>query len=107
VAILQDSRTSKDDADRLGHGTACINTLLAIAPACEVVPIRVFESTLETAPTELIRAIDWAVNSGSHVINLSLGTSSTQLQWALVKSPLRGQAVVWQYLEFVSVSASR
>jgi subtilisin family serine protease len=65
---------SDDDRDRNGHGTACADIILQVAPAARIVPVRVFSSRLETSPGLLIAAIEWAVSQRIPVINLSLGT---------------------------------
>ncbi|HEX2076223.1 MAG TPA: S8 family serine peptidase [Longimicrobium sp.] len=63
-----------DDHDRFGHGTACADLVLRVAPAAEIVPVRVFDARLETGPGVLAAAIRWAVDAGCQVLNLSLGT---------------------------------
>jgi subtilisin family serine protease len=65
---------SEDDADRIGHGTACTDLILRMAPAAEIVPIRVFGKLLETSPSVLALAIRWAAEQRLDVVNLSLGT---------------------------------
>lgn len=64
---------SEDDRDRVGHGTACIDIILGLAPEVEILPLRVFESRLETSPEVIVAALDHAVEEGAGVINLSLG----------------------------------
>jgi subtilisin len=63
-----------DDHDRFGHGTACADLVLRVAPGVEIVPVRVFDARLETSPGVLAAAIRWAVDAGCQVLNLSLGT---------------------------------
>lgn len=63
-----------DDHDHLGHGTACADLILRIAPEAEVVPLKVFGRQLETSPQTLHAALTWAYENGVHVINVSLGT---------------------------------
>lgn len=65
---------SDDDADRNGHGTACADLVLRVAPDAAVVPVRVFGRELETSPSVLCEAIRWAAERGIDVVNLSLGT---------------------------------
>ncbi len=65
---------SDDDADRNGHGTACADLVLRVAPDAEVVPIRVFGRELQTSPSLLCEAIRWAADQRLDVVNLSLGT---------------------------------
>ncbi len=63
-----------DDHDVLGHGTACADLILRIAPDARVLPVKVFGRVLETSPTTLAEALTWAMESGVQVINVSLGT---------------------------------
>ncbi|HLM66462.1 MAG TPA: S8 family serine peptidase, partial [Longimicrobium sp.] len=63
-----------DDADVLGHGTACAGLILRIAPDARVVPVKVFGRVLETSPGTLHAALLWAIDAGVQVINVSLGT---------------------------------
>lgn len=65
---------SEDDRDRLGHGTACCDILLSVAPEVEILPLRVFGSAFETSPESLGVAIQLAAEHGCNLINLSLGT---------------------------------
>jgi len=67
-------RRSSDDHDRIGHGTGAAHQVLAMAPGCRVLPARVFGGVLETSPRALVAALDWAVEQGARVVNLSLGT---------------------------------
>jgi len=72
-----------DDADRNGHGTACADQVLRIAPDARVVPVRVFGRGLDTSPSVLYEALKWAVEQRLHVINVSLGTSLHETMYPL------------------------
>ena len=63
-----------DDADVLGHGTACADLILRMAPDARVVPVKVFGKVLETSPGTLHAALLWCIDAGVQVINVSLGT---------------------------------
>ncbi|HEX2078865.1 MAG TPA: S8 family serine peptidase [Longimicrobium sp.] len=63
-----------DDHDVLGHGTACADLILAIAPDARVIPVKVFGKVLETSPGTLHAALLWCIQEGVQVINVSLGT---------------------------------
>jgi subtilisin len=63
-----------DDQDVLGHGTACADLILRIAPDARIIPVRVFGRVLETSPGTLQTALRWAIEAGVQVINVSLGT---------------------------------
>lgn len=63
-----------DDHDRIGHGTACAELILALAPRANVIPIRIFEERLDTSPAMIGRALEYAMERGIRLLNLSLGT---------------------------------
>jgi subtilisin len=63
-----------DDQDVLGHGTACADVILNVAPDARIVPVKVFGKVLETSPGTLRAALLWAIEEGVQVINVSLGT---------------------------------
>lgn len=63
-----------DDHDVLGHGTACAEAVLSVAPDARVIPVKVFGKVLETSPPTIYAAIKWCIQAGVHVINVSLGT---------------------------------
>lgn len=67
-------RESSDDHDRIGHGTACTELILRVAPNATIVPLRVFGQYLETSVELLLAAIDWASRQSIPLINMSLGT---------------------------------
>ncbi len=72
-----------DYFDKLGHGTACIDIILQIAPAVEIIPIKVFNSSLETSIEIIVAAINYAIDYGVDLINLSLGTKLSEALYPL------------------------
>ena len=75
IAIDEDGELHDDYVDRLGHGTAVTAAIKEKAPNTELYAVKVFDGTLSTRITSLVRAIDWAADAGMHLANLSLGTS--------------------------------
>ncbi len=69
--------------DKLGHGTACIDIILQIAPAVEILPVKVFASRLETSIEILVEAINFAIDEEVDIINLSLGTKLSEALYPL------------------------
>ncbi len=57
-----------------GHGTAAAGLVLQIAPKATILPIRVLDSSGMADVALVASAIDWAVQKGAKIINLSLGT---------------------------------
>jgi subtilisin family serine protease len=62
--------------DRLGHGTAVTAAIQELAPAADILPIRVFREGLRASAMALSTAIIWAAGQGADLINCSLGTAN-------------------------------
>jgi hypothetical protein len=69
--------------DRIGHGTAVTAVIREKAPDAEIFAVKVFHHRLATGIVTLVRAIEWCVENGMHLINLSLGTSNPSHEAAL------------------------
>jgi subtilisin family serine protease len=78
-----------DYIDRLGHGTAVAAAIREKAPDAELFAVKVFDRELSTNVASLIAGIDWAIRSGMHLVNLSLGTSRAIHERALTDAVAR------------------
>ena len=67
-------RQGLDDHDCHGHGTACAQLILQVAPDARVMPVRVFGRRLETTVAHLEMAVRVATEHGASVISMSLAT---------------------------------
>ena len=76
VAIAPDGREDEDYTDRLGHGTAVAAAIREKAPEAELFAVKIFHQALASPIAPLVRAIDWCLAGGMHLINLSLGTDN-------------------------------
>jgi hypothetical protein len=76
-------RAVDDVVDRLGHGTAVAAAIHEKAPDAELHVVKVFDSTLSTTVSALKRALQWAGESGAHLVNLSLGTPKSEHEGVL------------------------
>ena len=74
VTLELEGGTSDDFVDRIGHGTAAAAAIHEKAPEAELWAVKVFERELATSTAVLVRAIDWAVERGIRLVNMSLGT---------------------------------
>ena len=62
-----------DAMDRIGHGTRTLQAMAAQAPDARFVVAQVFGEALRTDMATVARAVDWLVDEGVALINLSLG----------------------------------
>jgi thermitase len=58
-----------------GHGTAVAGLILQVAPKATILPIRVLDKDGSGDLDDVVVAIDWAVQKGAKIINLSLGAN--------------------------------
>jgi len=65
--------------DLVGHGTACAGIVAAIAPAAELVSIRVLGADNRGKGRAVAAAVDWAIANDIAVVNLSLSSRSDAL----------------------------
>lgn len=63
-------------ADLYGHGTACAGIIRSIAPDVLLYSIRVLGEKLTGKAWVFAEGLDWAINAGMNVVNLSLSTSN-------------------------------
>ncbi len=98
VAFTADGREHGDFTDRLGHGTAVAAVIRERAPAAKIFAVKIFHDRLATRIEPLIAALDWCVEKGIEVVNLSLGTNNPAhepaLQSAVDRLKARGVKVV-------------
>jgi subtilisin len=75
ATVIDDSMA----ADVVGHGTACAGIVHAIAPGAELVSVRVLGPNNRAKGIAFAAAIDWVVEQGIGVANLSLSSRSEPL----------------------------
>lgn len=66
--------TEAPHEDLFGHGTACAAIIRSLAPDCEIYSVRVLGAKLSGRGTVFAAGLEWAVDAGMHVVNLSLST---------------------------------
>lgn len=62
--------------DRLGHGTAAAGIIRLRAPEAELYAVKIFEARLTARIEAVVAALQWSLDQGMKVINLSLGTGN-------------------------------
>ncbi len=62
-------------SDVSGHGTACAGIIHSIAPKAEIYSVRVLGSSMSGRAIQFAGGLDWAIENGMQVVNLSLSTS--------------------------------
>ncbi|HEY8772785.1 MAG TPA: S8 family serine peptidase [Candidatus Limnocylindria bacterium] len=68
-----------ESGDLYGHGTACGGIILGMAPDVELVSIRVLGADLRGKGTAFAAGLEWAIDQGINVLNLSLSSKSEAL----------------------------
>jgi subtilisin len=65
-----------DDAgDLCGHGTACAGIIRLLAPQCELTSVRVLGAGYTGSAPVLLAGLEWAIEQGFDIINMSLSTT--------------------------------
>lgn len=77
VAFDASGAERSDTIDRVGHGTAVAAAIHEKAPEATLIAVKIFDRGLVTTGAALVSAIRWSIEAGAHLINLSLGTTST------------------------------
>ncbi|SEG54229.1 Subtilase family protein [Actinacidiphila yanglinensis] len=67
-----------EGADLFGHGTACAGIIREVAPDCELHSVRVLGDGASGTADFLLTGLEWAVEQGFDVINMSLSTTKAQ-----------------------------
>jgi subtilisin family serine protease len=60
--------------DLFGHGTACAGIIRAAAPDAEIYSVRVLGTKLTGKGVVFAAGLEWAIDNGMQVVNLSLST---------------------------------
>jgi subtilisin len=64
------------DGDLFGHGTACGGLIVDLAPEVELVSVRVLGADLKGRGAAFLGGLEWAIEQGVDVVNLSLSSRS-------------------------------
>ncbi len=83
-----------DWRDRLGHGSALAQILIDQLPEARLWVAKVFDHRLTTGAAQVAEAVDWLVDSGVRLINLSLGLRSDRVVLAKACQRAREAGVV-------------
>ncbi len=73
ISIVDD-----DAGDLCGHGTACAGIIRSLAPECELTSVRVLGAGYTGSAKVLLAGLEWAIEQGFEVVNLSLSTTKKQ-----------------------------
>lgn len=97
-----DPLINTDPTDTPGHGTATGSVVISrppgrmtgSAPAARLVPIRCIESVVRLTQSRVARAIEHAVDSGCHVVTMSLGGLWSRSLAAAVERAIENNLIV-------------
>jgi subtilisin len=67
-----------DEGDLCGHGTACAGIIRALAPECELASVRVLGAGFTGSGKVMLAGLEWAVEQGFDVVNMSLSTTKRE-----------------------------
>jgi subtilisin family serine protease len=67
-----------EPSDLAGHGTACASVIRSIAPGASLTSVRVLTSGGHGSGAALLAGLEWAIDQGFDVINMSLSTTKPQ-----------------------------
>jgi subtilisin len=65
-----------EHADLTGHGTACAAIVRTLAPEIDLVSVRVLGGNLKGSAIRFAHGLEWCIEQGFDVVNLSLSTSN-------------------------------
>ena len=71
--VLERDFTEEGMYDPIGHGTIMARILKVTTPNISFINAKVVDRTGEADEINIMRAIEWCVNSGADILNLSLG----------------------------------
>ena len=81
--------------DIYGHGTHMAGTIVAIAPECRLMNVKVADDRGRCEPSVVARGIIWAVDHGAEIINISLAMeASTDLEEAVSYAWSQGAIII-------------
>ena len=69
--------------DSCGHGTACCGVVRRLAPGCEIVSVKVLPDGFTGSAMMMLAGIQFAIERGFEVVNMSLSTSRPEFVAAL------------------------
>jgi subtilisin len=70
--------TDDPPSDLAGHGTACAGIIHSLAPDAEIYSVRVLGKDMHGRAIQFAGGLNWAIDNGMQVINLSLSTSKEE-----------------------------
>ncbi len=93
--VDNDTVPQETKGEAYGHGTNIAGIIAQIAEKAQIMPLRVLDGNGTGDSDDVVSAINWAVQKGAKVINLSLGTyDSAALALALDNATRKGVFVV-------------
>jgi len=81
VELEGDDATIVDDepVDAVGHGTACAGIIVSLAPRATLLSVRVLGADNRGKGVAFATGLQWAIEQGASIVNLSLSSRSESL----------------------------
>lgn len=79
VSVERDVATcaaAENEGDLVGHGTACAGIIHALAPQADLISVRVLGAENKGKGSVFAAGLDWVIDSGATIVNLSLSSRS-------------------------------
>lgn len=73
-------------SDRIGHGTTCLSIIHGYAPDAFYYVVKIFDAQLRTDAQVLAAAINWCIDQGTDIVNVSSGIQSDYIPDALAEA---------------------
>ncbi|MGH3156937.1 MAG: S8 family serine peptidase [Streptosporangiaceae bacterium] len=67
-----------EPVDLAGHGTACASVIRSIAPGVSLTSVRILTDGRHGSGAALLAGLDWAIEEGFDLVNMSLSTTKEQ-----------------------------
>ena len=91
IHISEPGRLPEDDES---HGTHVAGIIHQVAPLAKIVPVKVLDKNGSGSVADIVKGIDWAIDQGVDVINLSIGGDVDEPEFLQVLEKAASQGIL-------------